>query len=80
MGRPTSGFVDFNTKGSSFDTLLAVYTNSTLVTNVTAVAANDDDAQGGGVTNQQALVLRAGQGPTITSPWMALAATSARRS
>lgn len=46
---PTSGFVDFNTKGSSFDTLLAVYTNSTLVTNVTAVAANDDDAQGGGL-------------------------------
>jgi len=46
---PTNGFVDFNTKGSSFDTLLAVYTNSTLISSNLAIAANDDDAQGGGL-------------------------------
>lgn len=46
---PTSGFVDFNTKGSSFDTLLAIYTNSTLISSNLAIAANDDDAQGGGL-------------------------------
>ncbi|MEK7779951.1 MAG: lysyl oxidase family protein [Verrucomicrobiota bacterium] len=46
---PTNGFVDFNTKGSSFDTLLAVYTNSTLTSSNLAIAANDDDAQGGGL-------------------------------
>lgn len=46
---PTNGFVDFNTKGSSFDTLLAVYTNNTLISSNLAIAANDDDAQGGGL-------------------------------
>jgi hypothetical protein len=46
---PQSGFVDFNTKGSGFDTLLAVYTNSSLLSSNLAVAANDDDAQGGGL-------------------------------
>jgi hypothetical protein len=46
---PTNGFVDFNTKGSSFDTLLAVYTNSIMTASNIPVAANDDDAQGGGL-------------------------------
>lgn len=46
---PTNGFVDFNTLGSSFDTTLAVYTNAVLATNNFAIAANDDDAGGGGL-------------------------------
>lgn len=46
---PTNGFVDFNTLGSSFDTTLAIYTNSTLATGNRAIAANDDDAGGGGL-------------------------------
>ena len=50
---PTSGPVDFNTLGSTFDTTLAVYTNnnpaSPNVTNLTVVAANDDDSGGGGL-------------------------------
>jgi hypothetical protein len=51
---PTSGFVDFNTLGSSFDTIMAVYTNSVIVTNSLPVAANDDDAQGGGLQTSRA--------------------------
>lgn len=46
---PATGFVDFNTKGSTFDTLLAVYTNSIMTASNIPVAANDDDAQGGGL-------------------------------
>jgi len=46
---PTSGFVDFNTAGSSFDTILAVYTNSVLTSSNLAVAFNDDDSEGGGL-------------------------------
>ena len=38
---PTSGYVEVNTIGSDFDTLLAVYTGST-VDDLTLVAANDD--------------------------------------
>ena len=38
---PINGAVTINTAGSSFDTLLAVYTGST-VSNLTAVAADDD--------------------------------------
>lgn len=45
---PSNGLVDFNTAGSTFDTTLAVYTNSP-VTNLTLIAANDDDAQSGGL-------------------------------
>jgi hypothetical protein len=46
---PTNGFVDFNTLGSSFDTTLAVYTNTTLAAGNIPVAANDDDGGGGGL-------------------------------
>jgi hypothetical protein len=46
---PTNGFVDFNTSGSSFDTTLAVYTNTALASGNFAIAANDDDAGGGGL-------------------------------
>ncbi len=45
---PMSGPVDFNTAGSTFDTTLAVYTG-TVVTNLTAVANNDDDVETGGL-------------------------------
>ena len=46
---PASGVVTLSTAGSTFDTLLAVYTGAT-VTNLTAVAANDD--AGGQRTSQ----------------------------
>ena len=46
---PFSGIVEFDTGGSSFDTLMAVYTGSTLAT-LTQVAANDD--HGGALTSQ----------------------------
>ena len=42
---PTSGPVDFNTAGSTFNTTLAVYTGSS-VTNLTVIAGNNDDAAG----------------------------------
>lgn len=44
---PTNGFVCFNTDGSSFDTTMAVYTNTTYppnASNMTAIAANDEDS------------------------------------
>ncbi len=43
---PFSGYVEVSTAGSSFDTLLAVYTGP-LVTALTAKASNDDDSNGG---------------------------------
>jgi hypothetical protein len=43
---PADGPVDFNTAGSSFDTTLAVYTGD-VVTNLSLVAANDDDTAAG---------------------------------
>lgn len=46
---PTNGFVDFNTAGSTFDTTLAIYTNTSLSSANRAIAANDDDASGGGL-------------------------------
>jgi hypothetical protein len=46
---PRSGFVDFNTAGSTYDTTLAIYTNSTMTSSNLPVAANDDDAEGGGL-------------------------------
>ena len=50
---PATGPVDFNTLGSTFDTTLAVYTNNNPatpnVTNLTVVAANDDDTGGAGL-------------------------------
>jgi hypothetical protein len=42
---PIQGPVDFNTAGSTFNTTLAVYTGNN-VTNLTVVAANNDDVQG----------------------------------
>jgi hypothetical protein len=41
---PTNGSFIFDTTGSTFDTVLAVYTG-TIVTNLTAVATNNDYAQ-----------------------------------
>lgn len=43
---PFSGYVEISTAGSSFGTLLAVYTG-TAVTALTAKASNDDDSNGG---------------------------------
>ncbi len=58
---PTNGFVDFNTLGSSFDTTLAIYTNATLGVGNVPVAANDDDAGGGGLqTSRSWFYARAG--------------------
>jgi hypothetical protein len=42
---PASGPVDFNTAGSSFDTVLAVYTGDSL-TNLASIAANHNDVGG----------------------------------
>ena len=42
---PASGVASLDTRGSSFDTLLGVYTGSTL-SNLTVVAANDDSRGG----------------------------------
>jgi hypothetical protein len=59
---PESGPVDFNTEGSACDTTLAVYTGSTL-TNLTLVAANDDNVQAiGSLTSR--LWFHAGAGTT----------------
>ena len=43
---PTSGDYVISTRGSDFDTLLGIYTGST-VASLTPVAANDDDPEGG---------------------------------
>jgi hypothetical protein len=42
---PADGVATFNTRGSSFDTLLAVYTGTSL-SSLTIVAANDDEGNG----------------------------------
>lgn len=49
---PTSGTVTLTTTGSSFDTVLAVYTGGT-VSSLTEVASNDDDSSGGNVSRVQ---------------------------
>jgi hypothetical protein len=54
-----SGTVTVNTSGSSFDTVLAVYTGAT-VTNLTPVAGNDD-ADGGGSASATAFDAIAGK-------------------
>ena len=54
---PQSGVVAFDTIGSDFDTLLAVYTGSA-VNNLTEIAANDDG--GGGRTSRAAFNAIAG--------------------
>src|SRR5439155_4522138 len=43
---PSSGFVTVSTSGSSFDTLLGVYTGDP-VNSLSVVASNDDDPNGG---------------------------------
>src|SRR5205823_2007590 len=48
---PTNGNVTFHTTGSSFDTLLGVYTGNSVST-TTSVAANDDDATRGELTSR----------------------------
>jgi hypothetical protein len=48
---PSSGSVTITTKGSSFDTLLGVYTGSS-VTTLTSIAQNDDDPAGGTTTSK----------------------------
>jgi hypothetical protein len=48
---PTSGKVTIDTHGSTFDTLLGVYTGSSL-SSLTVVAANDDDPAGGTTTSK----------------------------
>lgn len=48
---PTSGKVTLDTHGSNFDTLLGVYTGSSLAS-LTLVAANDDDPAGGTTTSK----------------------------
>jgi hypothetical protein len=54
---PSSGIWTFNTSGSSFDTLLAVYTGST-VSALTVIASNDD--ANGTVTSQVSFNAAAG--------------------
>jgi hypothetical protein len=54
---PSSGIWTFNTSGSSFDTLLAVYTGST-VSALTVIASNDD--ANGTVTSQVSFSAAAG--------------------
>jgi hypothetical protein len=77
---PANGPVDFNTEGSSFDTTLAVYTGDT-VTNLSLVAANDDDTAAGvhtsrlsfnaiaGVTNRIAIDGYGGASGTYNLNW-----------
>src|SRR5437773_5978573 len=48
---PSAGTVTIKTTGSSFDTLLGVYTGSS-VSALTTVASNDDDPSGGMLTSR----------------------------
>ena len=57
---PATGEVTFDTRGSSFDTLLAVYTGTSL-NRLTPVASNDDAGSGG---RQSEVSFRAQQGRT----------------
>lgn len=58
---PTSGTVTLDTHGSTFDTLLGVYTGSSVST-LTTIASNDDDPAGGTTTSK--LTFRALAGTT----------------
>ena len=58
---PFTGSVSISTAGSSFDTLLAVYTGTT-ISNLQLVAANDDDGGFGDITSS--LIFRAYAGET----------------
>jgi hypothetical protein len=57
---PASGSVTLDTAGSTFDTLLAVYTG-TSVSGLKAVASNDDAAGGGGVWSEVTFTATAGR-------------------
>jgi hypothetical protein len=57
---PSNGLALLSTKGSTFDTLLAVYTGTSL-SNLVSVAANDDDPQ---ITPASTLVFRTVAGTT----------------
>jgi hypothetical protein len=54
---PAKGAATFSTRGSGFDTLLAIYTGTSL-TNLTLVAADDD--RGGFFTSETAFIAQAG--------------------
>src|SRR5205823_11949611 len=54
-----AGTVTIDTLGSSFDTLLAVYTGSS-VSGLTLVKANDDSAAGGTLTSKVSFTVTAG--------------------
>lgn len=56
---PASGTVTIDTAGSNFDTLLSVYTGSSVST-LTSVASNDDDWAGGLTTSKVAFAVTAG--------------------
>jgi hypothetical protein len=56
---PTNGAVTISTAGSTFNTLLAVYTG-TSVSNLTQVAANDDNSSRGDGTSQVKTTVTAG--------------------
>jgi len=53
---PSNGVAIINTTGSSFDTVLGVYTGS-VVSNLTTVASNDDADSGRGIVTSQVKVL-----------------------
>ena len=56
---PSTGVVSIDTHGSSFDTLLGVYTG-TSVAALTTVASNDDDPAGGTTTSKVTFTATAG--------------------
>ncbi len=56
---PTSGTVTIDTLGSNFDTLMGVYTGSS-VSALTVKASNDDSAAGGTTTSKVTLAVTAG--------------------
>jgi hypothetical protein len=56
---PTSGTVSVDTHGSSFDTLLGVYTGAS-VSSLTTIASNDDDPAGGTATSKVTFAATAG--------------------
>ena len=56
---PMSGPVEFNTAGSTFDTTLAIYTGNSL-TNLSFIAANDDDTAAGLHTSRLSFDAEAG--------------------
>jgi hypothetical protein len=62
---PSAGTVTIDTLGSSFDTLLAVYTG-TSVSSLTTIAANDDSPAGGTTTSKVTFTAIAGTTYHIT--------------